>query len=153
MPALKQHPPKSKSIPVDAVDPIVLEILVELDSIGAVDIAVAQQGDRIRGLTWALRLSNRARMQFVAMPRVEPVYQDLVRRRLCVSDRFNTAYTYAWRHFHRWIKAQVAMIETGMLEPAEPFVAFAVFSDTGCSLFDTLADLVKKGPPPAEPAA
>ena len=148
MPTLK-HLPKNKSIPVDAVDPVVLEIIAELDSIGAVDIAVAQQGERIRGLTWALRLSNRARMQFVAMPRVEPVYQDLVRRRLCVSDRFNTAYTYAWRHFHRWIKAQVAMIGTGMLEPAEPFVAFAV-SDTGCSLFDTLADLVKKGPA-AEP--
>jgi len=72
-----------------------------------------------------------------------------VRRRLCVPDRFNTAYFCAWRHLYRWIKAQVAMVGTGMLEPAEPFLTFAV-SDTGRPLFDTIVELVKKGPA-AEP--
>ena len=62
--------------------------------------------------------------------RVEPVYKLLVDRR---SDGWQTAVRtrvrlqaerVAWRQLLRWVQAQLAMIETGMVKGAEVFLPY-----------------------------
>jgi hypothetical protein len=56
----------------------------------------------------------------------------------------------AWRQILRWVQAQLALIETGMVEPAEPFSPYMV-DNTGRTLYERVIETqFPKALPPAE---
>jgi hypothetical protein len=55
----------------------------------------------------------------------------------------------AWRQILRWVQAQYAMIETGMVQPAEVFLAYMVNPATNRTLFDHMIETQFKALPPS----
>lgn len=75
--------------------------------------------------------------------RVEPVFKLLKERRkpqwkaseYAKTDRIK-AERIAWRQAYRWVQAQVAMVQTGMVSTQEVFMPYLVFN--GKTLYETL---------------
>jgi hypothetical protein len=109
------------------------EISTELVSAGARRISTQHDDQgKIVGIDWTLRVG--ALDQFFAMPaRVEPVFEYLKQR--AGTNRIDAAKTrlkaerIAWRQLLLWVKAQNAMIETGMVKAEEVFMPYALGND------------------------
>jgi len=85
--------------------------------------------------------------------RVRPVFEYLQRQR---SPKFRErgeekdreqAVRVAWRQVLRWIQAQLAMIETGMVDVREVFLPYLVAGD-GRTLYETLRQRLDAGVSP-----
>ena len=114
------------------------EISAEILKAGATQIATDYEDGSITGLRWTMRVY--ANDVTFAMPaRVTPVYKILLSRKgfttLWVKNSDGTLTTkpyhaeiyakarrVAWRQLLRWVQAQLAMIETGMVRPEEVFL-------------------------------
>ena len=121
------------------------EITKELVRAGALQIATQYRSGRISGLSWSMLI--RGREAFFSMPaRVDGVYRILVDRHQGYlseqrkGDLLEKAQRVAWRHLYRWVQAQTAMIATGMLEPAEPFIPFVTIPGGKQTLFEAFAE-------------
>lgn len=71
-------------------------------------------------------------ISFELPARVDPIFK-IIRngttyRRSAAEDLAQAKRT-AWRQIYRWIQAQLALIETGMAEPAEVFMPYMQVSD------------------------
>lgn len=97
---------------------------------------------KLSGLSFILRVSGND-VPFTLPARIEPVFIYLQKHR---SARFRKkkedidrlqAERVAWRQLLRWIQAQIAMIDTGMVAAEEVFLPY-VQTSPGETLYDRL---------------
>jgi hypothetical protein len=93
------------------------EIISELVKAGATSINTDYKNGTICGLRWVMVVNGHNAL-FDMPVRVDAVAK-LIRNR-------EKAVRVAWRQLLRWTQAQVAMIQTGMVQPAEVFFAYHV---------------------------
>ena len=94
------------------------EIQRVLAQCGAQQIAIDYANLKITALRWTMSVSGQNQC-FILPVRVRPVYE-LMNRNRQRTDMAQAERT-AWRQILRWIQAQLALIETSMVEPAEVF--------------------------------
>jgi len=131
------------------------EVISELVSAGANQIATTYDQGRVIGLRWVMKVNGID--QLFEMPaRVEPVFKVLNGRRKYDWDRKNKATDdrqqaerVAWRQLLRWVQAQNSMIATGMVKPEEVYVAYWIPPGGERTLFQHLTETQFKALPPA----
>lgn len=118
------------------------EISACLIQAGATQIATDYEGGEITGLRWSMRLNGRDTL-FVMPTRVEPVYQLLLKRRTTYVDSNEKARLrekarrVAWRQLLRWVQAQCALIDVGMVQAVEVFMPYIEYAP-GKTMFEAL---------------
>lgn len=106
-----------------------LEIQAALVSAGAKQIATDYGNGKITGLRWFMA-TPAGDMLFALPVRVMPLYELLCKRR-GVNPKYGgtplmqKAERVAWRQLLRWVLAQLAMVETGMVSAGEVFSPYA----------------------------
>lgn len=112
------------------------EIISLLVQSGARQIGMDYDQGKLTGLKFVLEVRPGFPRPFALPARVEPVFKILNGRRKYTYDRTSNATKdrlqaerVAWRQLLRWVQAQVAMIQTGMVEPAEVFLPYAMADD------------------------
>lgn len=89
-------------------------------------------------------------MGFVLPARIEPIFQHIQDKR---PDGYQEKYEerdreqaarVAWRQILRWVQAQFALIESGMVEIAEVFLPYAMGAN-GQTLFEAIEQKGYKG--------
>src|SRR5260370_35901528 len=112
---------------------------------GALQISTQYRAGRISGLSWSMPV--RGHEACFSMPaRVDGVYRIFADRQQgylseqLKAKRLEKAQRVAWRHLYRWVQAQTAMIATGMMEPAEPFIPFVTIPGSTQTLFEAFAE-------------
>lgn len=132
------------------------EVISEMVSAGANQIATTYDQGRVIGLRWVMKVNGID--QLFEMPaRVEPVFKVLNGRRKFDWDRKQKApddraqaERVAWRQLLRWVQAQNAMITTGMVKPEEVYVAYWIPPGAERTLFQHLSDTQFKALPAPE---
>jgi hypothetical protein len=118
------------------------EISAEIIKAGATQIATDYKDGQILGLRWTMRVFG-GDVAFSMPARVKPVYEIFAKRKGYSSsywwkkdangnptdkpydeNLYAKARRVAWRQLLRWVQAQLAMIETGMVRPEEVFFAY-----------------------------
>lgn len=125
-----------------AADKTAAEITGLLVKSGAREIALEYgTGGKLEGLRFAL-LVEQMPVSFALPVRVDPIFQTINRRRqkgnqqaAAVRDRFQ-AERVAWRQLLRWVQAQQAMIDTGMVQAHEVFLPYLIHAGTNQTLFE-----------------
>lgn len=107
---------------------------------GATSIHTEYDAGKIVGLAWTQQIGP-ALLNFRMPARVEPVYKLLLNRASGFvgnerGERIRAqAERVAWRQLLRWIQAQLAMIETGMVKSHEVFMPYIMQRD-GMTMFE-----------------
>lgn len=107
---------------------------------GAREIALEYGPARqLMGLRFVL-LVQQMPVSFALPVRVEPVFRILNGRRKSPSDYkvrdTAQAERVAWRQLLRWVQAQLAMIDTGMVQAHEVFLPYLIHAGTNQTLFE-----------------
>ena len=118
------------------------EIVAELVSTGAVSVNTDYKNGSVSGLRWIMRVKN-SDVLFDMPVRVESVYKMLEARAKRPRADFKQkamrdAERIAWRQLLRWVEAQNAMIQTGMVDAAEVYLPYRVVNSSGQTLFCAL---------------
>lgn len=108
-----------------------LEVSAELVKGGAKQIATSYgDGGRVVGLRWTMNVMGQDAL-FEMPARVDPIYKILKdrQRSTWLSEKQKEslrekAERVAWRQLLRWVQAQNAMLETGMVQPMEVYTAY-----------------------------
>lgn len=135
------------------------EISAELIQAGATQIATSYDAGKVVGLRWTMKVSGIDAL-FEMPARVEPMYELFMKRKgygtfrrdngdPYAPDIFAKAERVAWRQLLRWVQAQNAMIETGMVQPMEVFTAYWIPPGQEQTLFDSIISKQFKALPPA----
>ena len=103
------------------------EIVAELVKAGATSVNTDYENGKIKGIRWLMNVKGTVTL-FQMPARVEPVVKLL-------NNREQGTRT-AWRQLLRWVQAQNAMIETGMVQPAEVYFAYHVPDGAAKTLFE-----------------
>lgn len=104
------------------------EITRKLVQAGANQITTNHDNGRISGVTFSVRVGNDL-IPFALPVRTEPIFQILNKRRTynraaaAPKDR-EQAERVAWRQLLRWVEAQFALIQTGMVQTHEVFMPY-----------------------------
>lgn len=119
----------------------VMEIQAALAKAGASRIMTEMDADgSIVALSFELRNPETNQPVVFRLPtNWKPVYEVLKRQR--VSSRLQTpeqALRVAWRITKNWVDAQLAIIETKMVTPAQVFLPYAIMND-GSTAFEYIA--------------
>jgi len=133
------------------------EIAGILVACGASQISTDYKDGKITGLRWLMNMRQVPTVYHLPV-RAEAVFKVLNDRRSSAWDRKekadkdrDQAERVAWRQLYRWVQAQAAMIDTGMMEAAEVFLPYADWG--GRTLFEALAESgMKTLPAPREAA-
>jgi hypothetical protein len=117
------------------------EITAELVKAGATSVNTDYRDGRISGLRWVLNVSGTDRV-FDMPARIDPVFKLINGRRsypagYADQDR-EQAERIAWRQLLRWVQAQLAMIDTGMVQAHEVFMPYVVIAPDGQTLFQRM---------------
>ena len=104
------------------------EIISELVKADAISVNTDYKGGKIIGLRWIMLVDGNA-VLFDMPVRIEPVFKAMGQHDKDQAERV------AWRQLLRWVQAQNAMIDTGMVTPAEVYFAYSVHAPTGKTLF------------------
>lgn len=110
------------------------EISAELIKAGATQINTSYERGKVVGLRWVMKIHGLDAL-FQMPARVEPIYAIFAQRKghktgrnasgqVLWGDLWEKAERVAWRQLLRWVQAQNAMIETGMVQPMEVFTAY-----------------------------
>lgn len=119
------------------------EIISELVRAGATSVNTDYKNGQISGLRWVMRINGQD-VLFDMPARVEPIVK-------LVGDRAR-ATRVAWRQLLRWVQAQNAMIETGMVAAAEVYFAYVVHPGTNQTMFQrAMESQFKALPAPEKP--
>jgi hypothetical protein len=116
------------------------EVSSVLVQAGATSVSVRYDGGHIIGMSWTMRVGS-VELPFSMPARIEPVYQVLLKRRAGFVDNQTKvriraqAERVAWRQLLRWVQAQLAMIEVGMVQRAEVFMPYIQQAD-GSTFFE-----------------
>ena len=120
------------------------EVISELVRAGATSVKTDYASGAVSGLQWVMSVRG-ANILFDMPVRTEPVFALLNGRRKfnpainAAQDRQQAARV-AWRQLLRWVQAQNAMIETGMVEPAEVYLPYMLNHGTGLTLYQHLCE-------------
>lgn len=121
------------------------EIIAELVRSGATSINTDYEAGKISGLRWIMQVNGES-VLFDMPVRIEPVFKVLQGRRKRRADRKTEtdreqAEQVAWRQLLKWVQAQNAMIETGMVQAAEVYLPYLVTNTrTGQTLFERMTE-------------
>lgn len=133
-----------------SVEKTVAEICSVLVRAGALQVNQQFENRKIIGLRWTMNIHGQE-VPFSMPARIEPVYKTLLNnlspRSQWKVDRTKLrgqAERVAWRQLLRWAQAQLAMIDTGMVQSAEVFMPY-VHMPTGRTLFEQLEQSHFKG--------
>lgn len=107
------------------------EITSLLVQTGATSIMQEYKNGNIVALSFQMAVAA-GTIAYTLPVRIEPVYKQLVQRHPSwdVSRCRLQAKRVAWRQLLRWVQAQLAMIDTGMVVADEVFMPYAKISDT-----------------------
>lgn len=119
------------------------ELVGELVKAGASSVNTDYKGGKISGLRWIMRVGGVDAL-FEIPIRVEPILKKLGGQDTAQAERV------AWRQLLRWVQAQNAMIEVGMAQPGEVYLAYAVDPRTNRTIFDQLLTTQFKALPPGK---
>jgi cation transport regulator ChaC len=132
------------------------EVARELIQAGATQIATSYADGKVIGLRWTMKV-NGIDALFEMPARVDPVYEILKSRNrstwLSEKERLRMrekAERVAWRQLLRWVQAQNAMLETGMVQPLEVFTAYWIPPGQERTLFQTMMEQQFKALPAPE---
>lgn len=103
------------------------EIIAELVKAGATSVNTDYKAGKIEGIRWIMMVNGNATL-FQMPARVEPVVKLL-------GNREQGTRT-AWRQLLRWVQAQNAMIDVGMVQAAEVYFAYHVPKGVEKTLFE-----------------
>ena len=122
------------------------EVSGELIKAGATQIATSYDQGKVIGLRWTMRVKGMDAL-FEMPARVDPIYQIFRKRNrttwISEKDKASMrakAERVAWRQLYRWVQAQNALIETGMVEPMEVFTAYWIAPGQERTLFQNIID-------------
>jgi hypothetical protein len=128
----------------------VAEITELLRKAGARAISTNFREGKVESLSFVMPFANHD-VPYQLPARVEPVFKLLNGRRqpygqaqMAAKDR-EQAERVAWRQLYWWLKAQLAMIELGMVESAEVLLPYMLGPD-GRSFFDTYRPRMLEAP-------
>jgi hypothetical protein len=116
------------------------EVSAVLVQAGASSVSIRYDNGKIIGMSWTMRVGANE-LPFAMPARVEPVYELLKSRRTGylhnqAKERIRLqAERVAWRQLLRWVQAQLAMIEVGMVKRAEVFMPYMQQAD-GSTFFE-----------------
>lgn len=115
----------------------ILSLLIEA---GAANIALNYTDKRVDGLSFSL-LTNLGMMSFSLPLRIEPIFRIVQGERVRQIEKHAAedmlkAERVAWRQLLRWLEAQMALVDLGMVESAEVFMPYTVDS-RGSTMFET----------------
>lgn len=121
------------------------EIFDMLRDAGAVEIVQHFEGGRTSGLDFALNVGRRDPMEFRMPVRTAAVHNRLVdnlspRSRQTYDDIAAQAERIAWRQLAAWLRAQLALVDVGMAEPAEVLMPYAI-GDGGKTMWEQFSRL------------
>ena len=118
------------------------EVSALLVSAGARQIATEYDGQaRVTGLRFVL-LVGEVPVSFALPVRSDPVYSILLKRRKgslpeAAKQQIRAqAERVAWRQLLRWVQAQLALIETGVVAAHEVFLPYLIHAGTDQTLFE-----------------
>ena len=133
---------ETTEIPADRTAAEISMLLVQA---GATQINLEYKDQKIVGMHFAYPVDGHT-VPFCLPVRVDPVFRVLNGRRppetwrqfnrqaMAAKDR-EQAERVAWRQLLRWIQAQIAMIDTGMVKTEEIFMPY-IWSRSGRTLFE-----------------
>ena len=160
IPLLGDEPMKKKTpvmgtteVPASRTIAQITQVLVEAGA-----RAVSQQYDQGKptGLQWVM-VHNGIPGSYTIPARVDPVYQFLRKQRRGALyqadiDRLKAqAERVAWRQLLRWVEAQVALAQIGMVDLAEPFSPYLT-DENGQTMWQYLSTTRFKALPAPESA-
>ena len=139
-------PMKKLYMETTAIDPgkTAGEITSELVRAGATSINTDYRGGNISGLRWVMQINGQDAV-FDMPVRVDPVFKLLNGRRSsgrsgAASRDMKQAHRVALRQLLRWVQAQNAMIQTGMVEAVEVYLPYMVIPGMERTLFQKMAE-------------
>lgn len=109
------------------------EIILELQKAGCTSISHRYDSGKIIGLSFGLNVITAGCEKFLEFDlpvRVDPVYEALKAKRKGylynkqIVNLKQQAERVAWRQLLRWVQAQLAMIEVGMVKTHEVFMPY-----------------------------
>jgi hypothetical protein len=121
----------------------VAELVAVLVSAGAREVLTQFAPDRrLEGIRFSIGISKKATMIYALPAKVEPVYRILAEQKPSsnIERLKEQAERTAWRILLRWVQAQIALIEVGMVELEEVFLPYRQAPDGR-----TFYDLVRAG--------
>jgi hypothetical protein len=109
---------------IEAVQSIA-EIQTYLIRMGATSIMTEFEDGEPSALYFKMNVDGKS-IPFELPARVEPIYKIMHANRFSKDEGRDRAQAkrVAWRQVYRWVLIQVAMIETGMVDPAEVMFAY-----------------------------
>jgi hypothetical protein len=118
----------------------IMALLVER---GAENIAMEYTARRVTGLSFGL-VTTLGLLHFALPLRVEPIFAILQSQRKYnrtkhESQDIERAERIAWRQLLRWMEAQMALIDLGMVEDSEVFLPYAL-ERSGKTMFQIFAE-------------
>jgi hypothetical protein len=123
-----------------SADRTAVEISCCLVQAGATSISTRYDQGKIVGLDWIMTMRG-SEVRFSMPARTAPIYKLLINRRArswstrVQEQTREQAERVAWRQLLRWVQAQMAMIDTGMVKAAEVFMPYMMHAD-GSTFFE-----------------
>ena len=123
------------------------EITSLLVRVGASQIATEYAGGKICGLRFVLSRPGLGDMLFALPARTAPVYQWLSKHKphktsysRCSREEYEEkqreeAERIGWRQLFRWVEAQIALMDLGMVSAQEVFLPYLTIDVSGQTLF------------------
>ena len=113
-----------------AVERTAGEVVNEIRKVGATSVNQEFSNGQITGMRWIMPVNGRD-LIFEMPVRVDPILKKLPR-----PDK-DQAARIAWRQLLRWVQAQNAMIDCGMVKPHEVYAPY-MLTNGGKTLFSML---------------
>ena len=113
-------------IPAEKTAAEITHLLVDT---GADQIYSRYANKKVVGLSFTLSFQGKS-VPFCLPVRTKPIFDHLQKKRAPVyRDRkkpfdLEQAERVAWRQLYRWVQAQLALIDTGMVQPVEVFMPY-----------------------------
>lgn len=133
----------STDIPVERTSGMITSILVQAGA-RSINLEYDEKGNPI-GISFAL-VVNALPFAFKLPVRVEPVFKAINGSRKSSHDRSikaandrEQAERVAWRQIFRWLQAQLAMIQTNMVQVQEVFLPYMT-EQSGKTLFEVMTE-------------